>query len=111
MIFNFRSCTAKLICPSQTVQNVLNKHLFKIKRLRLIFLSHHVFLYIICDRMHIYGPIGMIMGQVTLIPTLLNLFKIILIFVSFKKLNGVGWDGYDKFSYPPCLIFLNHRHH
>ena len=46
-------------------------------------------------------------GRVALIPTPPYLFKIIPTPVPFKKLNGVGWGGYDKFSYPPRLTSCN----
>ena len=55
------------------------------------------------------GGVGRVgSGQVTPIPTLLCLFKIILIPIPFKKLNKVDW--YDKFPYPHLsrlTFFLN----
>ena len=55
--------------------------------------------------------IRMATGQVAPIPTLHRLFKIILILVPFKKLNGAGWLWELVILALPHLIFLNRRHH
>ena len=55
--------------------------------------------------------IRMATGRVAPIPTLHRLFKIILILVPFKKLNGAGRLWELVIPTLPHLIFLNRRHH